>query len=62
MPWYRRKLDTRFRAILGVLGVFLVALGLFSSGTASLLVQLVLLIAFTVVLVVAVRSTSSAAK
>jgi hypothetical protein len=62
MPWYRRKLDTRFRAMLGVLGVPLVALGWFTSGTASLLVQLALLIAFTVVLVVAVRRSPSEAK
>ena len=61
MPWYRRKLDTRFRAILGVLGVSLVALGLFTNGTVSLLVQLALLIAFTVVLVVAVRRSPSEA-
>jgi hypothetical protein len=62
MPWYRRKLDTRFRAILGVIGVSLVALGLFTNGTTSLLVQLALLIAFTVVLVVAVRQSPSEAK
>jgi hypothetical protein len=62
MPWYRRRLDPRFRAILGVLFVSVVALGWFTSGTASLLVQLALLIAITVVLVVAVRRSSSEAK
>jgi hypothetical protein len=62
VPWYRRRLAPRFRAILGVLGVSLVLLGWFTKGTASLLVQVALLIAFTAVLVVAVRRSPSEAK